>query len=71
MLKNLEKVRIEKNVALVDIADALGVRYQTVRDKIDGRYDFKFAEALIIQEKFFPEYDIKFLFEPFNELQTV
>lgn len=71
MLKNLEEARIKKNIALVDIADALGIRYQTVRDKIDGIYEFKFGEALIIQEKFFPEYDIKFLFEHSNELQTV
>lgn len=71
MLKNLEEARIKKNITLVDIADALGIRYQTVRDKIDGIYEFKFGEALIIQEKFFPEYDIKFLFEHSNELQTV
>ena len=71
MLKNLEEARIKKNIALVDIADALGIRYQTVRDKIDGIYDFKFGEALIVQEKFFPEYDIKFLFERSDELQTV
>ncbi len=30
MLYNLEKVRKEKNVSLVDMADLLGVRYQTV-----------------------------------------
>ena len=62
MLSNLESVRQEKNVTLVDIADLLGVKYQTVREKIDGKSDFKFSEAMLIQEKFFPEYEIKFLF---------
>jgi len=58
MLTNLEKVRKEKGVSLVDIADTLKVRYQTVSDKING----KFGEALIIKNAYFPEYDIEFLF---------
>lgn len=71
MLNNLETVRKEKNVSLVDMADLLGVKYQTIREKIDGNYDFKFGEALAIQETFFPEYEIKFLFTPENNLQEV
>ncbi|WP_421429888.1 hypothetical protein [Lactiplantibacillus plantarum] len=54
MLNNLNNVRKEKNVSLVDIADLLNVRYQTVADKINGKSSFKFTEALKIQEKFFP-----------------
>lgn len=60
---NLDKVRKEKNVTLVEMADLLGVRYQTISEKIDGKSDFKFGEALRIQEEFFPEYEIKFLFK--------
>lgn len=67
MLCNLEKVRKEKKVTLVDMADLLGVRYQTISDKIEGKSDFKFGEALLIQEKFFPEYEIKFLFSKSEE----
>ncbi|PWZ43166.1 transcriptional regulator, partial [Staphylococcus pseudintermedius] len=36
MLTNLEEVRKQKNVTLVDIADLLKIRYQTVSDKING-----------------------------------
>ena len=43
-MKNIELVRKEKNVSLVDIADLLGVRYQTVRSKINGNSDFTFRE---------------------------
>lgn len=64
MLRNLEKVRKEKGVSLVDIADLLKVRYQTVSDKIKGRSDFSVREAILIQETFFPEYELKFLFKP-------
>ena len=59
---NVGEVRREKQVTLVDMADLLGVKYQTISDKIDGRSDFKFGEALLNQEKFFPEYELKFLF---------
>lgn len=69
MLNNLNNVRKEKNVSLVDIADLLNVRYQTVADKINGKSSFKFTEALKIQEKFFPEYEIKFLFTPMDYKQ--
>lgn len=62
MLYNLEAVRKEKGISLVDMADLLGVRYQTVADKINGISDFKFGEAMKVKNAFFPEYDIEFLF---------
>lgn len=62
MLTNLEEVRKQKNVTLVDIADLLKIRYQTVSDKINGISDFKFGEALLIKNTFFPEYEIEYLF---------
>ena len=49
MLKNFNDIRKEKKVSLVDLADLLEVRYQTVADKINGVSDFKFGEALIIR----------------------
>ncbi|MDT0715409.1 helix-turn-helix transcriptional regulator [Staphylococcus chromogenes] len=67
MLANLEKVRKDKGVSLVDIADLLGLRYQTVSDKINGASDFKFGEALQIKTTFFPEYEIEYLFSRSND----
>lgn len=62
MLNNLEKARQDKKVTKVDMADLLGVKYQTITDKIEGETSFKFEEALKIQQAFFPEYDLVFLF---------
>ncbi|MGX0147366.1 XRE family transcriptional regulator [Staphylococcus hominis] len=70
MLKNFNDIRKEKKVSLVDLADLLEVRYQTVADKINGVSDFKFGEALLIKNKYFPEYDIEYLFEKEKEQQT-
>lgn len=67
MLNNLNEIRKQKGVSLTDIADVLHVKYQTVADKINGKYDFKFREAVKIQEIFFPEYQLKFLFDPRNK----
>ncbi|CAI81445.1 TPA: XRE family transcriptional regulator [Staphylococcus aureus] len=70
MLKNFNDIRKDKKVSLVDLADLLEVRYQTVADKINGVSDFKFGEALLIKNTYFPEYDIEFLFEKEKEKQT-
>ncbi len=59
---NIDEARKVKGIAIVDIADLLGVRAQTVSDKIREKYPFTFQEALLIQEKFFPEYEMKYLF---------
>lgn len=66
MLNNLEKLRKERGVTLVDMADLLHVRYQTVSDKISGTSDFKFQEAVLIQKNFFPEFDLVYLFSNEN-----
>ncbi|ACO83188.1 hypothetical protein SP-Abc2_gp25 [Streptococcus phage Abc2] len=61
-MKNIEEIRKIKGVALVDIADLLGVDSRTVRSKIDGVSDFKFGETLAIKKAFFPEYELEYLF---------
>lgn len=66
-MKNIEEVRKNKGVTLVDIADLLGVGYRTVRDKIDGVSDFKFGETVAIKKAFFPEYELEYLFSERDE----
>nr|DAK31638.1 MAG TPA: SOS-response transcriptional repressor [Caudoviricetes sp.] len=61
-MKNIEEIRKIKGVALVDIADLLGVDSRTVRNKIDGVSDFKFGETVAIKKAFFPEYELEYLF---------
>ncbi|HEL1243373.1 TPA: XRE family transcriptional regulator, partial [Streptococcus equi subsp. zooepidemicus] len=64
----IEYIRKEKGVSLVDIADCLQLKAQTVREKINGNSDFKFGEALKVQRTFFPEFDIVYLFKESKEL---
>ncbi|ETW90612.1 helix-turn-helix transcriptional regulator [Streptococcus thermophilus] len=67
-MKNIEYIRKEKGVSLVDIADCLNLKSQTVREKINGDSDFKFGEALKVQQTFFQEFDIVYLFQERKEL---
>lgn len=67
MLHNLENARKTKGISLSQIASVIGVnRYQTVSDKIKGETKFTFDEALKIHQALFPEYDLVFLFEPYD-----
>ena len=61
-MKNIEEIRKIKGVALVDIADLLGVDSRTVRSKIDGVSDYKFGETVAIKKAFFPVYELEYLF---------
>lgn len=63
MLSNLQKVRKSKDVSMKQIANLLGVRIATVSDKINGKSNFTFDEALKIQKVFFPEYTLEYLFK--------
>lgn len=70
-MKNIEYIRKEKGISLVDIADCLHLKSQTVREKINGDSDFKFGEALKVQQTFFPEFDIIYLFKERKEISVV
>lgn len=64
---NIDTIRKLKGVSITEIADFLEVRTQTISDKIKGDYPFKFEETVKIQRKFFPEYDLIYLFSPIAE----
>lgn len=66
MYNNLEAEIVRKKIKKPEIAKAIGRTYNTLNLKISGKYPFTYDEAVIIQEKFFPEYDFKKLFEKFD-----
>lgn len=69
---NLAKAMKEKGVTKTDLATLLGVHFNTVTDKIEGKttsesktynIGFTFIEALMIRKIFFKEYDVEWLFD--------
>jgi len=63
MYRNLKAEMIRANIASKDIAELLGIRYGAVINRLNGRNRFYLDEAFKIQSIFFPQIDIKYLFE--------
>lgn len=63
MRNNLEAEIARRKIKKPVMAEAIGRSYNTLNLKISGKYPFTYDEALIIQEKFFPECDFKELFK--------
>lgn len=63
MLSNLVAEIARNKVSRYKIAEVLEVSYGTVNQKINGNYEFSVGEAKKIQEKFFPDLTIEYLFD--------
>lgn len=63
---NAEMARI--GIKRADIArDLFNGRTATVSDKLNGRYPLLLSEAVLIKNKYFPEMELGYLFEPEKE----
>ena len=62
MLRNLKAEMVRTGIKAKDIAEFLNVRDSTIYDKLNGHYVFSFNEALAIKQRFFPKYDLEYLF---------
>ena len=62
MLKNLQVEMLKEDVNQKMIADFLKVDVRTVRNKISGKTDFGYPEAVQIRNKFFPNVKLEYLF---------
>lgn len=63
MYPNLEAEIARKRIKKPVMAKVIGRTYNTLNLKISGKYPFTYEEALKIQEEFFPDCDLKKLFE--------
>ena len=66
MYNNLEAEITRKKIKKPLIAKEIGRTYNTLNQKISGKYPFTYDEALLIHEKFFPECEFKSLFKKFE-----
>lgn len=62
MYLNLEAEIARHQIKKPEMAAAIGKNYITLTQKISGKKPFFLEEALKIQETFFPDLDIKYLF---------
>jgi len=59
---NLRAEMGRKNLGIVEMATELKYNRDTLARKLSKKSQIDLAEAFDIQEKFFPEYDLRYLF---------
>jgi DNA-binding XRE family transcriptional regulator len=63
MYRNLEAEMTRQGITRKNIATILNVRYGTVVEKLNGKYEFKLNEAFTIKKEIFPNLDFEYLFQ--------
>lgn len=52
----------KRKVSIEDIATLLGIHRNSVANKLNGESSFSIEQAVMIQEKYFPDLSLKYLF---------
>lgn len=63
MFKNLKIELHKKNITIIALAKFLEVNEKTVQNKLNGKTDFTYPEAIKISKYLFPEYTLSYLFQ--------
>ena len=72
MYSNLKYVLYEKNIAIKQYAECLGIREKTVQNKLQGITDFTYPEFKRTCKLLLPEYSADYLFtEDFEQKSIV
>jgi plasmid maintenance system antidote protein VapI len=59
---NLRVEMVKRRVSIEDIAELFGIHRNSVANKLNGISSFTIDESVKIQEKYFPESELKYLF---------
>ena len=62
MFPNLRAEMARRNLLNKDISDGTGISYESLKNKLNGRSEFKRQDMYLIKNKFFPNYTIDYLF---------
>lgn len=62
MYSNLKMLMSAKGISIDALANLIGVHRNTAANKLDGDSEFTYAQAELIQETMFPEYNARYLF---------
>lgn len=59
---NLRGEMAKRRVSIEDIANLLGIHRNSAANKVNGESPFSFEQSVKIQERFFPDLELKYLF---------
>lgn len=68
MYPNIKAELARKNMTIIDLSNATGIRYQTLIGKLKGDYPFTVSEAMSVKKAIGVEIPLEILFE---KLETV
>lgn len=60
---NLRGEMAKRKISIEEVADFLGIHRNSVTNKLNGDSNFSVDESMKLQEKFFPDLDLKYLFK--------
>lgn len=60
---NLRGEMAKRKVSIENIAEFLGIHRNSVANKLNGDSSFSIDESVKIQERFFPDLELKYLFK--------
>ena len=60
---NLRGEMAKKKVSIEDVSELLGIHRNSVSNKLNGISSFTIDESVKIQERFFPDLELKYLFK--------
>ncbi|MYL57399.1 XRE family transcriptional regulator [Virgibacillus halodenitrificans] len=69
MYRNLEAEMARMGITKKSMAEELEMRYPTMTEKLKGKYPLRFDEAIKIQQRFFPDHSLEYLFETKEEIR--
>jgi transcriptional regulator with XRE-family HTH domain len=59
---NLRAEMVRKGLTFQNLAETLDVRHGTISDKMNGKSEFWYSEAVKIRDTHFPECSLEYLF---------
>lgn len=62
MYENLELLIFQHKISKYEIADKLGITYNTLLGKLSGKQPLKLDEAFTIKRLYFPDKPVEFIF---------
>lgn len=70
MFSNLRAEMARKQITIQEIAKAIGVGRDTASQKLSGKTPITLTEAFKIEELYFPDSDVRYLFAELLDTQS-
>lgn len=71
MFPNLSAELARNRMTLKSLSEVTGINYESLKNKVSGKTEFKINEMVLIKKKVFPSCTIDYLFVSDEEKDTI